>query len=112
MLLQGSLQNNWQAHHPSCDLAFVDVSGRVAGALINLCQQPDAQPMSNFTVIRSTRQEIAKLIGCSREMVGRVLKQFDEANHISLRGKKIIIYKGGLESIRDSKPNFSGLTKK
>ena len=59
------------------DLAFVDVSGRVAGALINLCKQPDAQPMTNFTVIRSTRQEIAKLIGCSIEMVGRVLKQFD-----------------------------------
>lgn len=94
------------------DLAFVDVSGRVAGALINLCQQPDAQPMANFTVIRSTRQEIAKLIGCSREMVGRVLKQFDEANYISLRGKKIIIYKGGLESVRSSNPNFRRLTEK
>ena len=94
------------------DLAFVDVSGRVASALINLCKQPDAQPMTNFTVIRSTRQEIAKLIGCSREMVGRVLKQFDEANYISLRGKKIIIYKDGLESIRKEKPNFRGLTKK
>ena len=94
------------------DLAFVDVSGRVAGALINLCQQPDAQPMANFTAIRSMRQEIAKLIGCSREMVGRVLKQFDEANYISLRGKKIIIYKGGLESVRSSNPNFRGLTEK
>jgi len=94
------------------DLAFVDVSGRVAGTLINLCQQPDAQPMANLTVIRSTRQEIAKLIGCSREMVGRVLKQFDEANYISLRGKKIIIYEGGLESIRKERPNFRELTKK
>jgi hypothetical protein len=45
-------------------------------------------------------------------MVGRVLKQFDEANYISLRGKKIIIYKGGLESIRQEKQNFRGLTKK
>jgi CRP-like cAMP-binding protein len=68
--------------------------------------------MANLTVIRSTRQEIAKLIGCSREMVGRVLKQFDEANYISLRGKKIIIYEGGLESIRKERPNFRELTKK
>jgi hypothetical protein len=45
-------------------------------------------------------------------MVGRVLKQFDEANYISLRGKKIIIYKDGLESIRNGKPNFRGLAKK
>lgn len=84
------------------DLAFLDVSGRVAGAMINLCQQPDAQPMADFTIIRSTRQEIAKLIGCSREMVGRVLKQFDEANYISLRGKNIIVYKGSLQSISRS----------
>ena len=83
------------------DLAFMDVSGRVAGALINLCQQPDAHPMVDCTIIRSTRQEIAKLIGCSREMVGRVLKQFDEARYLSLRGKKIIVYKDCLESIKN-----------
>jgi CRP/FNR family cyclic AMP-dependent transcriptional regulator len=85
------------------DLAFMDVSGRVAGALINLCQQPDAHPMVDCTIIRSTRQEIAKLIGCSREMVGRVLKQFDEANYISLRGKKILVYKGCLQLIKSGK---------
>ena len=88
------------------DLAFVDVSGRVAGALINLCQQPDAQPMVDCTIIRSTRQEIAKLIGCSREMVGRVLKQFDEARYLSLRGKKIIVYKDCLESIRNGETKY------
>jgi CRP/FNR family cyclic AMP-dependent transcriptional regulator len=85
------------------DLAFMDVSGRVAGALINLCQQPDAHPMVDCTIIRSTRQEIAKLIGCSREMVGRVLKQFDEANYISLRGKKILVYNGCLQLIKSGK---------
>jgi CRP/FNR family cyclic AMP-dependent transcriptional regulator len=85
------------------DLAFMDVSGRVAGALINLCQQPDAHPMVDCTIIRSTRQEIAKLIGCSREMVGRVLKQFDEANYISLRGKRILVYKGCLQLIKSGK---------
>jgi CRP/FNR family cyclic AMP-dependent transcriptional regulator len=84
------------------DLAFLDVSGRVARALINLCQQPDAQTMSDYTVIRSTRQEIAKLIGCSREMVGKVLKQFDDEDYISLRGKNIVIFNGSLQSMQDS----------
>ena len=86
-------------------MAFLDVSGRVAGALLNLCQQPDAQAMADHIVIRSTRQEIAKLIGCSREMVGRILKQFDEANYISLQGKDIIVFNGGLQSINSSKKN-------
>ena len=27
----------------ACDLAFLDVSGRVASALIDLCHEPDAQ---------------------------------------------------------------------
>ena len=27
----------------ACDLAFLDVSGRVARALIDLCDEPDAQ---------------------------------------------------------------------
>ena len=91
------------------DLAFVDVSGRVAGALLNLCQQPDAQTMAGYTVVRSTRQEIAKLVGCSREMVGRILKQFDEAQHISLRGKNIIIFDESLQSVKEQqeKPNES-----
>jgi CRP/FNR family cyclic AMP-dependent transcriptional regulator len=84
------------------DLAFLDVSGRVARALINLCQQPDAQTMRDHTVIRSTRQEIAKLIGCSREMVGKVLKQFDDEDYISLRGKNIVIFNGSLQSMQDS----------
>jgi CRP/FNR family cyclic AMP-dependent transcriptional regulator len=84
------------------DLAFLDVSGRVARALINLCQQPDAQTMRDYTVIRSTRQEIAKLIGCSREMVGKVLKQFDDEDYISLRGKNIVIFNGSLQSMQDS----------
>lgn len=91
------------------DLAFLDVSGRVAGALLTLCQQPDAQTIGDNTVIRSTRQEIAKLIGCSREMVGRILKEFDKARYISLRGKSIIIFKDSFSSIKKSQERRAGV---
>ena len=75
-----------------CDLAFLDVSGRVAHSLLYLCQEPDAEISPEGTQIRVTRQEIAKIVGCSREMVGRVLKDFEESGLISTCGKKIMVF--------------------
>ena len=56
------------------DLAFLDVTGRVARTLLDLCQQPDAMTHPDGMQIKITRQEIGRIVGCSREMVGRVLK--------------------------------------
>ena len=77
----------------ACDLAFLDVSGRVASALIDLCRQPDAQKKSNGIYIHITRQEIARLAGCSREMAGKILKDLASKGLISLCGKTIVILK-------------------
>lgn len=56
------------------DLAFVDVTGRVAHALLQLCDEPDAEEFDDGRRIRVTRPQLARLVGCSREMVCRVLK--------------------------------------
>lgn len=74
------------------DLAFLDVSGRVAATLLDLAGQPDAITHPDGMQIRITRQEIARIVGCSREMVGRVLKDFEEQNIIHARGKTMVIY--------------------
>ncbi|QIK37037.1 cAMP-activated global transcriptional regulator CRP [Caldichromatium japonicum] len=74
------------------DLAFVDVSGRIAGALLDLCEQPDAQPHPQGKQIRITRQELGHLVGCSREMAGRVLKGLEEQGLVRVRGKTILVY--------------------
>jgi CRP/FNR family transcriptional regulator, cyclic AMP receptor protein len=42
--------------------------------------------------IRITRQEIARIVGCSREMVGRVLKELEEEELITAKGKTIVVY--------------------
>jgi CRP/FNR family cyclic AMP-dependent transcriptional regulator len=42
--------------------------------------------------IRITRQEIAKIVGCSREMAGRVLKELQQQSLISAHGKTIVVY--------------------
>jgi len=74
------------------DLAFTDVSGRVARALLELSKEPDAMTHPDGMLVRITRQELGRIVGCSREMVGRVLKDLEEQHLISTKGKSIIIY--------------------
>ena len=42
--------------------------------------------------IKITRQEIAKIVGCSREMAGRVMKTLEEDGLISAHGKTIVVF--------------------
>ena len=74
------------------DLAFMDVSGRVARALLDLCKEPDAMTHPDGMQIRVTRQELGRIAGCSREMVGRVLKNLEEEHLISVKGKTIVVF--------------------
>lgn len=74
------------------DLAFMDVSGRVARALLELCKEPDAMTHPNGMQIRITRQELGRIVGCSREMVGRVLKALEDQHLISVSGKTIVVF--------------------
>jgi CRP/FNR family cyclic AMP-dependent transcriptional regulator len=74
------------------DLAFLDVTGRVAGALLELCKQPDAMTHPDGMQIKITRQEIGRIVGCSREMVGRVLKALEEQGLVHVKGKTMVVY--------------------
>jgi CRP/FNR family cyclic AMP-dependent transcriptional regulator len=74
------------------DLAFTDVKGRVARTLIELCKEPDAMTHPDGMLIRVTRQELGRIDGCSREMVGRVLKDLEEDHLISVAGKSIVVF--------------------
>jgi len=74
------------------DLAFTDVKGRVARTLLDLCREPDAMTHPDGMLIRITRQELGRIVGCSREMVGRVLKDLEEDHLISVSGKSIVVF--------------------
>jgi CRP/FNR family cyclic AMP-dependent transcriptional regulator len=74
------------------DLAFLDVTGRIAGTLLDLAKQPDAMTHPDGMQIKITRQELGKIVGCSREMAGRVLKTLEEQNLIYVKGKTIVIF--------------------
>ncbi|GAB6067899.1 cAMP-activated global transcriptional regulator CRP [Methylothermus subterraneus] len=82
------LQTSRKAGH----LAFLDVTGRIARTLMDLCKEPDAMTHPEGMQIRITRQELGRIVGCSREMAGRVLKALAADGLISVRGKTIVVY--------------------
>ncbi len=74
------------------DLVFLDVKGRIAHCLLELSKEPDAMTHPDGMQIKTTRQDIAKMVGCSREMAGRVLKELEDEDLVSAHGKTIVIF--------------------
>src|SRR5580692_3753485 len=74
------------------DLAFVDVTGRVAHAIMDLCGEPDAMTHPEGMQIKVSRQELSRLVGCSREMAGRVLKVLEDQGLLRATGKTIVVF--------------------
>lgn len=73
------------------DLTFLDITHRVARTLLDLCKQPGAMTHPDGIQIKVTRQEIARIISCSREMVGRVLKNLQSQDFVQVSGKTMVV---------------------
>src|SRR6202165_3029762 len=81
-----------RTHRKLGDLAFVDVTGRGAHAIMDLCGEPDAMTHPEGMQIKVSRQELSRLVGCSREMAGRVLKVLEEQGLLRATGKTIVVF--------------------
>ena len=80
------------ADHKARDLAFLDVSGRVANALQGIGEGSlRHHPSRGGMQIRMTRQEIGLIVGCSREMVGRAIKMLADQGDIEVTGENIVV---------------------
>ena len=70
------------------NLALLDVYGRVARALLNLATLQDDHMVIEH---RLTHQDIAKMVGASREMVSRIMKDLTTGGYIKTEGQHITI---------------------
>jgi len=73
-------------------LAFLDVTDRIVRTLHDLAHEPEAMSHPQGTQLRVSRQELARLVGCSREMAGRVLKKLQADGLLHARGKTVVLY--------------------
>lgn len=78
--------------HDVSDLIFTDVPGRVAKQLMRLAQRFGVQHDGAIRIDHDlTQNEIAQLVGASRETVNKVLSEFTYRGWIRLHGKSIHI---------------------
>lgn len=82
------------------ELAFHDVFERVTQALLDLCEQPDAQSHPDGVQIHTTRRELGRIAGCCRETASHALRDMEERRTISVSGKTIVIH--GVEKLRSA----------
>ena len=73
-------------------LAHMDVTGRVARILLDLCREPEAMSHPEGTQLHISRREIGRMAGCSRETVGRILQQMAEEGMVEVNGMDIVVY--------------------
>jgi CRP/FNR family cyclic AMP-dependent transcriptional regulator len=70
-------------------LALNDVYGRLAATLRDLAREEDGRQITQAI----TQQELAQMIGASREMVSRIFKELKAGDYIRLEDKRIVINK-------------------
>jgi CRP/FNR family transcriptional regulator, cyclic AMP receptor protein len=74
------------------DLVFSDVPGRVAKALIDLGERFGKQTDEGLFVHHDlTQEELAQLVGASRETVNKALADFAGRNWLRLDGRAVLI---------------------
>ena len=85
------------------NLALLDVYARVAGAIRDLAQK-QGEPVDGGLLIkeRPTQQEMAGLIGTSRETVSRALNDFTRRGLLEMQGKQILVRWGFLRKMDET----------
>jgi CRP/FNR family transcriptional regulator, cyclic AMP receptor protein len=93
-VMKGLVQRLRHADRKIESLALMDVYGRVARALLEFAVVDD----QGDAVIRDkvSRQDLAKMVGASREMVSRVMKDLEERGFIETRSDGSMVVKDRL----------------
>ena len=96
-VLQGVVKRLREADQKIESLALMDVYGRVARALVEAAQ-PDRD--GNLVIRdRISRQDVAKMVGASREMVSRVMKDLEGRGFVELQPNGSTIVKERLTTL-------------
>ena len=82
VIMRGLVKRLREADRKIESLALLDVYGRIARVLIENSEEIDGQKIVKN---RMPRQDIAKMIGASREMVSRVMKGLEVGGYIEVR---------------------------
>ena len=88
MVLRVLAQRVREADRKIGSLALMDVYGRVASTLLELAVNQNGQLVVSEKL---SQQDIANMVGASREMVNRILKDLSDRGFIAVESKSIVI---------------------
>ena len=88
MVMQILAQRVREADRKIGTLALMDVYGRVASTLLELAVYTNGKLMVGEKL---SQQDLANMVGASREMVNRILKDLSDRGFISIESKNITI---------------------
>ena len=88
MVMRGLVKRLREADQKIGSLALMDVYGRVARLLLEMADEVGGE---KIVVKKLSKQDIAKMIGASREMVSRVMKDLQLGGYIEVRGRSIVL---------------------
>ena len=87
-VMRGLVRRLRDADRKIGSLALLDVYGRVARLLLDMAETIEGE---KIVTKRLPKQDIAKMIGASREMVSRVMKDLQMGGYIEMRGSNIVL---------------------
>lgn len=87
-IMLGLVTNLREANKKIASLVFIDTYGRVANMLLALAKDQDGLLVVDE---KPTHQHIANVVGASREMITRILKNMVADGHINIEGRQILI---------------------
>jgi CRP/FNR family transcriptional regulator, cyclic AMP receptor protein len=87
-VMRGLVKRLREADNQIGSLALMDVFGRVARLLLETAEVIDGE---KIVTKKLSKQDIARMIGASREMVSRVMKHLQAAGYIEMRESAIVI---------------------
>jgi CRP/FNR family transcriptional regulator len=91
-LLQALAQRLRRINEVKADLVFTDVPGRVAKALLDLAERFGVPNSEGIQVNHDlTQEELAQLVGASRETVNKALADFAARGWIQLAAKSVLV---------------------
>jgi CRP/FNR family transcriptional regulator, cyclic AMP receptor protein len=91
-MLQALAQRLRRINDVKADLVFTDVPGRVAKALLDLAERFGVQTPEGLQVNHDlTQEELAQLVGASRETVNKALADFTARGWIQLAAKSVLV---------------------
>ena len=87
-VMRGLVRRLREADRKIGSLALLDVYGRVSRLLLDMAETVNGE---KIVTKRLPKQDIAKMIGASREMVSRVMKDLQVGGYIEMRGSNIVL---------------------